>query len=129
MYQPNTRQRSRSFKNSLKGSENDGIDRQIAALHYAMGRKLLSDPVLVEKTKNKIEERYQNGYLRHGAYLTWISLIEHIDQPDKFFQGLMEDTPRMKKLRRKTPLVGILNEKERQEVIDKIMIEGINDSQ
>jgi hypothetical protein len=124
MYQPNSRQRSRSLKNSLKGAENDGIDRQISALHLAMGRKLLSNPTLVEKSKNKIEERYQNGYLRHGAYLTWISLLEHIDQPKKFLQNLLEDTPRMKKLRRKTPLVGILNEQERQEVIDNLTIEG-----
>lgn len=125
MYQSRSKQRHRSFKNSLKDAENEGIDRQIAALHLAMGHKLLSDAILVEKTKNKIEERYQNGYLHHGAYLTWISLLEHINQPDKFYKSLMEDTPRMKKLRRKTPLVGILSEQERQHVIDQLAIVGV----
>jgi hypothetical protein len=129
MYQPNTRQRRRAVESSLKCAENDGIDRQIAALHLAMGTKLLSSPALVEKTKSKIEERYHNGYLRHGAYLTWISLLEHIYQPDKFIENLMEDTPRMRKLRRKTPLVGILNEQERCDVIDKMTFEGTGDSQ
>ena len=90
------------------------VDRQILALHKAMVEKLISVPELRDKVVNLIEERYQHGRLRHGAYLTWICLMENIEDHDVFRNGVLEDSPRMNKLRRQTPFVGVLTEEERQ---------------
>lgn len=120
MYQSTNRRQRRDLTNSRKGAEYQAIDQQISALHLAMGKKLLANPTLLSNIKGKVEERYQSGFLRHGAYITWLSILEQFIEPDIFIATLTEDSYEMKKLRRKTPLVGILTERERQEVLDSM---------
>lgn len=93
------------------------MDRQILALHKAMVEKLIQTPELRERVNSVIEERYENGRLRYGAYLTWSCLMDNIDDHDMFRDGVLEDTPRMNKLRRQSPFVGVLTEEERQEAL------------
>lgn len=95
----------------------ENIDRQIWLLHQAMAEKLIAQPHLRRQVIDKIEQRYQMGKLRHGPYLTWSSLMENIDDEALFKRTLLDDTPYMRKLRRKTPLVGVLTEQERQDVL------------
>lgn len=83
-----------------------------------MVEKLIAVPELRHKVIKTIEERYEQGRLRHGAYLTWICLMDNIDDPQTFRNGVLEDTPRMNKLRRQTPFVGVLTEAERQQAIE-----------
>ena len=106
--------RNHERKPSLR---HENIDRQIWLLHKAMADKLIAHPHLRQQVVDKIEQRYQMGKLRHGPYLTWSSLMENIDDEALFRQTLLDNTPYMRKLRRKTPLVGVLTEQERQEVL------------
>ncbi|MDH2435651.1 hypothetical protein QCD60_24300 [Pokkaliibacter sp. MBI-7] len=92
----------------------ENIDRQIRVLHQAMAEKLLAQPALVEQVLAKLEERYRAGLIRHGAYMTWFSLLDNIDNREQFLAGLLDDGFYMRKLRRRTPFVGILTEEERQ---------------
>ncbi len=76
--------------------------------------KLVMRPELRQQIIDTIESRYANGQLRHGGYLIWTCLMEYIDdQPDVFIQGVLADTPQMRKLRRRTPFVNLLTEAER----------------
>lgn len=104
-------------RNNRAGIKHKHIDLQVLALHKAMGEKLLAQPQLAEQVRQTVESRYRAGRLRHGAYLTWCSLLEHLDDAESFMTYLMEDSERMRKLRRQTPLVGILTETERQQVL------------
>lgn len=117
----NTRRRQRSRQNQLSksGLKNENIDRQIRVLHQAMAEKMLHQPNLVQIVADKILERYEQGKMYYGAYLTWTSILEHFGNPDVFLQALLEDSPRMRKLRRKTPFVGILTEQERESALLK----------
>ncbi|MCC2615232.1 hypothetical protein LJ739_03115 [Aestuariibacter halophilus] len=96
------------------------MDRQIWALHQAIGQKLLRSPELAADVQTKIEQRYAAGQLRHGPYLTWSTLLEHISQAEVFMQGLLDPSPRMRQLRRRTPFTGILTEAERARVLDDL---------
>lgn len=109
--------RSKPYTIRKSGLKEKFVDRQILALHKAMVEKLICVPKLREKVVSIIEERYENGRLRHGAYLTWICLMDNIEDHEMFRQGVLEDTPRMNKLRRQTPFVGVLTEEERQEAL------------
>ncbi|WP_166425724.1 hypothetical protein [Paraglaciecola sp. 20A4] len=107
----NQSSRRRQRSNSL---QYDNIDRQILVLHKAMVDKLVMRPELRQQIIDTIESRYANGQLRHGGYLIWTCLMEYIDdQPDVFIQGVLADTPQMRKLRRRTPFVNLLTEAER----------------
>ena len=88
-------------------------DSQILRLHSAMADKLLADPALVQQVKHTLEQRYQAGLLRHSGYIHWYSILDCIDQPALFRSALLDDGERMRKLRRRTVLVGILTEQER----------------
>ena len=102
------------------GIKNENIDRQIWVLHQAMADKLIRHPELLAKVNGKIETRYQQGKLRHGGYLTWLSILELFDQPARFKAAILEDSLQMRRLRRQTPLVGILNESERQDALNNL---------
>ncbi|MCV2883815.1 hypothetical protein OE749_03755 [Aestuariibacter sp. AA17] len=97
--------------------KHENIDRQIRVLHHAMGKKILASPELQQQVIQKIEERYQMGKLRHGHYLTWLTLMEATDDASLFMTTLLDDSPYMRKLRRFTPFVGVLTEEERQRVL------------
>jgi hypothetical protein len=114
---PHSRQR---LRDRPKTAQQDNIDKQILRLHQAMGEKLLADHQYIPQVEETIETRYESGKMRHGAYLFWSSLLEHIDEPSLFMQTLLEDSPQLKKYRRQTPLVGILTEQERQAALDTL---------
>ncbi|WP_088330712.1 hypothetical protein [Lacimicrobium sp. SS2-24] len=108
----------RPYQIRKSGIKDKNIDRQILVLHKAMLDKLVKQPALLEQVISTLEQRKQSGRLRHGAYLTWYCALEQIDRdPALMYRTLLEDSPRMRKLRRSTPLVGILNETERQQAL------------
>jgi hypothetical protein len=121
MYSPRSRFNRSSQPTSSKQHEN--IDKQIQVLHQAMALKLIAQPHLRQHVIDTIETRYKTGLLRHGGYLVWICLMECIEEsPDAFVQGVIADTPQMRKLRRKTPFVNVLTEQERQEALHNTTI-------
>ncbi|QOL26202.1 hypothetical protein LP316_02550 [Thalassotalea sp. LPB0316] len=97
----------------------DFIDKQILAIHKAMAKKVLAKPELIEQVKATLEQKREDGRMGYGAYLTWFSLLDIApNDPDAFYQGVIEYDKRMRKLRRNTPFVNILTEDERQKAIE-----------
>jgi hypothetical protein len=94
------------------------IDQQIVILHKAMAEKLYAQPALIEQVKVTLQQRFENGTLRYGAFLTWQCILEQISNRDAFLSAVLEDSELMRKYRRKTPFVGILTEQERQQALD-----------
>ena len=92
-------------------------DAQILRLHSAMADKLLAQPELVTQVLQTLEQRYQAGLLRHSSYIHWYSILDCINQPQLFRSALLDNGERMNKLRRRTVLVGILTEDERQAIL------------
>lgn len=114
----NHKKTDKPYSVGKSGLKEKFVDRQILAIHKVMVEKLIKHPELRKQVVQTIEERYQQGRLRHGAYLTWICLMDNIEDHDRFRAGVLEDTPRMNKLRRQTPFVGVLTEAERQRAIE-----------
>lgn len=106
----------RSPKSALK---TNNADRQITALHRAMGEKLLKYPDMSEEVRKTLQMRYDNKLISYGAYVTWLSLLDLLNDKEAFMAGLLEDSPQMRSLRRATALVGLLSEEERQAVLNK----------
>jgi len=92
-------------------------DAQILRLHSAMADKLLAEPQRVAQVLTTLEQRYQAGLLRHSGYIHWFSILDCINQPELFKAALLDNGERMNKLRRRTVLVGILTEDERQAIL------------
>lgn len=82
-----------------------------------MVEKVINKPALIEQIKGVIDRRLESGKIRHGAHLNWHCIMELINQPDAFRNAVLEDSYQMRKLRRKTPFVGILTEDERQHAL------------
>ncbi|HSG53511.1 MAG TPA: hypothetical protein VLA40_15500 [Rheinheimera sp.] len=101
-------------------ANNEAVDKQILALHQAIALKLFAEPALKQQVLNTLEQRYQAGQLRHSAYIHWFSLLDQLNQPEVFLSELLSDSERMRKLRRRTILVGILTEAERQAVLQTL---------
>ncbi|AWL11582.1 hypothetical protein HMF8227_01096 [Saliniradius amylolyticus] len=117
-HQPDHRRRRRQYEPRRRSIKDENIDRQILVLHQAMLDKLQRHPELLPAIFEVLEQRREMGKLRHGAYLTWYCALEQLTRnPKRCFEALLDDTPRMRKLRRKTPLVGILTEEERQQAL------------
>lgn len=121
MHYSTNRKRNRNNKHSIKS---DNIDKQILQLHIAMAEKIVKNPQLILPVIDKLEERYANNKMHYGAYLTWHSLLELIDTPTEFVAQMSEDSNSMRKLRRKSPMVGILTESERVTVLEKLSCGG-----
>lgn len=110
--------KDRPYQIKKTGIKDENIDRQILVLHKAMLDKLCAQPTMLEGVLLTLENRKEQGRLGHGAYLTWYCALEHLTTaPEKMYQALLEDSARMRKLRRQTPLVGILTEEERQQAL------------
>ncbi|HEY0924954.1 hypothetical protein [Rheinheimera pacifica] len=92
-------------------------DAQILRLHSAMADKLLAEPERLQQVLNTLEQRYQAGLLHHSGYIHWFSILDCINQPELFKAALLDSGERMNKLRRRTVLVGILTEDERQAIL------------
>lgn len=113
------RKGSKNTRNKKNGVKDENIDRQIRVLHQAMVKKLIEQPLLSEKIKLQLEEKHQQGRLGYGPYLTWCSLLEWVEtQPEKFIEEVCKDSAYMRRLRRSTPLTGLLSETERQQALD-----------
>lgn len=119
MWTPKSNKRNRPYRVKKTGIKDENIDRQILVLHQAIANKLLAEPELLEQVKAKLEERRDNGQLGYGAYMHWVSVLELYQQPAQFYQGITEDSPYLRKLRRRTPFVGILTEQERQQALQQ----------
>ncbi|GGO72503.1 hypothetical protein [Bowmanella pacifica] len=110
--------KDRPYQIKKTGIKDENIDRQILVLHKAMLDKLCAQPALLESVLLTLESRKEQGRLGHGAYLTWYCALEQLTtSPEKMYQALLEDSSRMRKLRRQTPLVGLLTEQERQQAL------------
>ena len=86
-----------------------------------MADKLLAEPERLQHVFNTLEQRYQAGILRHSGYIHWYSILDCFNQPEVFRAALLDSGERMCKLRRRTVLVGILTEDERQ----ALLMEGL----
>jgi|TARA_B110000240_G_C13329074_1_gene380442 hypothetical protein len=111
----------RRIRDRPRSAQQDSLDKQILCLHKAMADKLIANHDYLCQVMKTIENRYECGKMRHGAYLFWSSLLEYIDQPELFISTLLEDSSQLRKYRRQTPLVGILTEQERQVVLDGLI--------
>ncbi|WP_286232678.1 hypothetical protein [Thalassotalea sediminis] len=122
------KQQKRRKPYSIKktGIKDEYIDRQITAIHKVIADKLLANLSLAEQVKSRLETQRNEGKISYGHFINWYSILELIDQPSVFIQAMTEDTPKMRKLRRRTPFVGILNEEERQTAINRDAIGEIN---
>lgn len=100
-----------------RGIKDEFIDKQILAIHRAIVMKVLNDPSLITQVEKVLEERRALGKLSYSAYLTWQCILETVDDKKLFAESVLEESPKMQRLRRKTPFIGILTEEERQSAL------------
>lgn len=93
-------------------------DQQILALHKLMADKLLAEPWRILTIREKLEQRYQSGQLRHSAYIHWHCILDSINNAEQFRAALLSDAETMVKLRRRTILTGVLTEAERMPILN-----------
>lgn len=126
-----SKKKRRPYQVKKTGVKDENIDRQILAIHIAIANKLLvdndGDKVLVNQVLESLELRREEGRMGYGEYLTWLSAMEVIEQKDDFVNAICEDTPRMRKLRRRTPFVGVLTEEERQAALEANSLGTLDD--
>ena len=132
MFKRQQNKRQRPYRVKKTGIKDENIDRQILVIHKAIGLKLLAyhqsgDTSLTETVRETIESRRDEGRMGYGEYLTWSSLLDILDQPEDFLAALLEDDTRMRKLRRRTPFVGVLTEEERQAALNAEAIGELSD--
>lgn len=114
----NRRNNNRNGYNVRKrGIKDEFIDKQILAIHRAIVFKVLNDPSLITQVEKILEQRRELGKLSYSAYLTWQCILETVDNNKLFAESVLEDSPKMQRLRRRTPFVGILTEEERQKAL------------
>ncbi len=124
--------KKRSYRVSRTGIKDENIDRQITAIHKAIALKLLArfeqgDSTYIAMVEKTLEARRDEGRMGYGEFLTWSSLLEIIEQRDNFLEGMLEDSLRMRKFRRRTPFVGILEEHERQAALEADALGTLDD--
>ena len=96
------RRRNKSYSIKKTGIKDEYIDRQIIAIHRAIAIKLLANLTLVEQVKLRLATFRELGKLNYSQFINWYSIIEMIDEPETFLNAMIEDSPYMRKLRRKT---------------------------
>jgi hypothetical protein len=110
--------KGRPYSIKKMGFKDENIDRQIVAIHQAMAQKVLANPELVNEVTQRLDTWRETGRIRYGDYIMWISILDLLDEPSSFTKAMTEFTYQMRKLRRKTPFIGILTEAERQSSLD-----------
>ncbi|MCT6699238.1 hypothetical protein [Rheinheimera sp. 4Y26] len=115
-WQPKSRRQQRRQKTTSSAKERQ-LDMQIWLLHQAMVEKLLAQPQQAARIAQQLDERYQQGLLRHGEYLFWSSALIQLDKPELFRQSLLGDDAKSRKYRRRTALCALLTEAERQAIL------------
>lgn len=109
--------KNRPYQVKKTGIKDEYIDRQVLAIHAAIADKMLRHPELVPQVRETLEQRREVGRIGYGEYITWDSILDIIDDAKDFRKAILEDTPKMRRLRRKTPFVNILTEEERQQAL------------
>ncbi len=107
---------------SNRGQQERQVDMQIWLLHQAMVNKLLAEPARLPALQAKLEQQLAAGQIRHGAYLFWSSAFALLAQPDVaqhelFRAAILSKEPSANKYRRRTVMVGLLTEEERQQAL------------
>lgn len=95
------------------------IDQQIWLLHQAMATKLLQQAELAAEIRLRLDNWQQQGQIRHGAYLFWNCLLDLLPEPERFCAELLSWEVQICKYRRRTPLLGLLTETERQAALQQ----------
>lgn len=114
-WQPKSRQNRRNPNKSSASQQHR--DQQIWLLHQAMVEKMLAEPSHANRILAQLDQRYQQGLLRHNEYLFWSSALLQLEQPVLFRQALLGDDAQSRKYRRRTALTAILTEAERQAIL------------
>lgn len=131
MFKSRQPKRNRAYQVKKTGIKDENIDRQIRVIHHAIALKLLKDNKatgeLIAKVKAQLELRRDEGRMGYGEYITWTSALIIIDDEQAFVDAICDDSSRMRKLRRKTPFVGILTETERQQALDADSLGTLSD--
>lgn len=102
---------------SSRGQQERQVDLQIWLLHQAMVNKLLAEPTRLPPLVAKLEQQLAAGQIRHGAYLFWSSAFALLAQPEQFRAAVLSHEPSATKYRRRTFMVGLLTEEERQHAL------------
>ena len=118
---------NRPYQIKKTGIKHRYIDSQILVIHAAIADKLIQHPELIEQVLQQLEQRKELGRINYSQYITWYSILELINSPQSFKQAILEDSPKMRKFRRNTPLVNILTEDERQNALNTGAIGEISD--
>ena len=131
MFKSRQKRNHRSYQVKKTGVKDENIDRQIRVIHMAIARKLVADNKaegkLIIQVLEQLELRREEGRMGYGEYITWVSAMEIIGQPKEFIDAVCEDSARMRKLRRRTPFVGVLTEEERQSALDTDSLGTLDD--
>ncbi len=88
------------------------IDHQILLVHREIAHKLIEQPDLIEQVEEKLEQRFAQGLVYYGVYISWQGIIELKEDVHHLAQQLCENTKEMNKLRRNSPFVGLLSDSE-----------------
>ena len=118
---------NRPYQIKKTGIKHRYIDSQILVIHAAIADKLIQHPELIEQVLQQLEQRKELGRINYSQYITWFSILEQINTPKIFKQAILEDSPKMRKFRRNTPLVNILTEEERQNALSTGALGEISD--
>lgn len=118
----------RGYQIKKRGVKDDYIDKQITVIHQAIADKLLREPELIKEVQARLDKKREEGTLGYGAYITWTSILELYDDRSAFLEGMLEQSSQMKRLRRSTPFVGILTEKERRLALEADAISTIDNT-
>ena len=112
------KKKTRPYSIKKTGFKDENIDRQIVAIHQAIAQKILHTPELASEVIKRLDNWKEMGKIHYGSYITWISILDLLDEPTDFVKSMTEYTHQMRKLRRKTPFIGILTEDERRTSLD-----------
>ena len=117
-----TRRNQAASAQSNRGQQERQVDLQIWLLHQAMVNKLLAEPARLPALVAKLEQQLAAGQIRHGAYLFWSSAFALLAQPELaqhelFRAAILSTEPSANKYRRRTFMVGLLTEEERQQAL------------
>ncbi len=83
------------------------INHQVLRAHQLIAEKILVRPELINQAKTKLEQRYEQGLVRYGSYISWLSILEFEDDIPHLQTLLCEQSLQMDKLRLCSPFIGI----------------------
>ncbi|MDN3651182.1 hypothetical protein QWY77_00070 [Thalassotalea ponticola] len=117
----------RAYRLKKAGIKDEYIDKQICVLHAAIAKKVIANPELVDSVTQTLERYREQGKIGYGAYITWLSILQLAADKALFLAEMTRDDRTMRRLRRKTPFIGILTECERKQALEENAIAIIDD--